>query len=803
MTMVRLLLFSFLIEAGFVHGQTFEMVPVDQMFNSGKSIQFRQVLPTTKGTVLMATSLTNLAEVDKMQFSMTWATGYPLDNKGNKVVNSGASDVFRDLFDLSSGIKLIAEGPGMIIYFVTDNNHLGYINYRYGKNAFGFPPFIFPEDRRQPVDIRKIWLDTKGNLFIGTNYDTVYMVEDAANINVMDGKKWSRSTYKTGFDKDSNIVITEGTRKIKKIFLGKGVIPTSFAMDDSIDIGEGGNVLIGTNKGLYSCDPSTGESVNIFGPGNNETLTITHIYSRSNSAFIWVSSLERGMGRLTFGFGNPVGWFPYNRDPKKKLFNPINTFCRKSEKEFLVAPLDSTLAVFNIETGKYRFLTDSNFKDMDATTKGIRFDDNKTGKYIFLVDSNNLSDNGTRDIQFDNAGNAYLIRGGRLFIAKDLLRDTAFTETKIDPKISQVVIIDVAIGKVSYSQFGDYEINNTVNLKYYQNDISILYAARGFSRSDTLEFASKVDGHDKDWSIMPYSLLDEKLNGAFFNLEPGKYTFRIKVRKVGENWREPEAILYINIKLPFWRTWWFWLTVLAGISAITFIVTSLRAKAVRKKERERAKHEKELLEMEARALRAQMNPHFIFNCMNSIKALIQDDEKQRSIDYLTTFSKLIRTLFQNSDKRQITLYDEIETCRLYTQLEAMRLNGNLNYIFDIDPNIDLKSVMVPALIIQPFIENAIWHGIVPKNAGEITIRIKASANSVTCTVDDNGIGREISKLNKPITPVIHESKGVHLSQARLNLERMLNETNATIETVDKYDGSQPAGTKVIITFNLQ
>ena len=122
-------------------------------------------------------------------------------------------------------------------------------------------------------------------------------------------------------------------------------------------------------------------------------------------------------------------------------------------------------------------------------------------------------------------------------------------------------------------------------------------------------------------------------------------------------------------------------------------------------EREKLKHEKELLELEARALRAQMNPHFIFNCMNSIKALIQNDEKQKSIDYLTTFSKLIRTLFNNSDKRQISLYDELETCRLYLQLEAMRLEGKLSYRFDIDDRLDLKSLLVPALIIQPFIEN--------------------------------------------------------------------------------------------------
>lgn len=213
-------------------------------------------------------------------------------------------------------------------------------------------------------------------------------------------------------------------------------------------------------------------------------------------------------------------------------------------------------------------------------------------------------------------------------------------------------------------------------------------------------------------------------------------------------------------------------------------------------------YEKQIIELEAKALRAQMNPHFIFNCMNSIKALIQNDDKVRSIKYLTTFSKLIRTLFQNSDKRQISLFDEIETCRLYIQLEEMRLNGNLKYNFFIDANLDLKSVMVPALIVQPFIENAIWHGIVPRNMGSITLNIKGNEEVIICEIDDDGIGREMSKLNKPITPVIHESKGVRLSQDRLNLEKKLNDTNASIEIIDKYDNTVATGTKVILKFNL-
>ena len=134
----------------------------------------------------------------------------------------------------------------------------------------------------------------------------------------------------------------------------------------------------------------------------------------------------------------------------------------------------------------------------------------------------------------------------------------------------------------------------------------------------------------------------------------------------------------------------------------------------------------------------------------------------------------------------------------------MRLNGKLSYSFNIDPDIDLKSVMVPALIIQPFIENAIWHGIVPKEGrGNISVSIHGKDETVICTVEDDGIGRERSKLNKPETVVLHESKGVHLSQARLNIEKVLNDRTATIDTTDMYNDGVASGTRVVITFNLQ
>jgi len=223
------------------------------------------------------------------------------------------------------------------------------------------------------------------------------------------------------------------------------------------------------------------------------------------------------------------------------------------------------------------------------------------------------------------------------------------------------------------------------------------------------------------------------------------------------------------------------------------------------KEQMRTYHEKELLNLEANALRAQMNPHFIFNCMNSIKALIYQREEDKAVIYLTTFSKLIRTIFQNSDKREISLFDEIETCMLYTQLESLRFGKKFSYNFCVDETIDLKSVMIPALIMQPFIENALWHGIMPKEDGGIlNVTLKRKDEVVCCIIDDNGVGREMSKQNKfKSHQTTHQSKGVYLTQRRLDLDNLLNDRNAAVNVIDKKNKEGYAeGTTVVLEFKM-
>ena len=736
--------------------QRFTRIPVDEMFSSARKIVFRDIVVTSKGDMVITASM-GFASIVDHQLEISFPTGGLEDQDGNPGSTGRSPSIFKDAYELYTGFKSIAAGPEDIIYTVSDNNNFGLMDFKIGR-GFIVPPFNFPNSS----DIGKMWIDTDGDLFFAVK-DSFFVVKDAIKI-FEPGKK--KLLYQSDFDKDSNIVITRGVKLVRGFSLGKNIIPTCF-MDDSE-----GTIYIGTNYGIYQFDKKTSLFYNLFAKVNNKHLTITSIAAPEMFSEVWFSTLEKGLGSYNI-FSKTVVCHPY----RKNLSNPVSNLVRLSEKELLVAVTDSLPAIFNTEDSRYEFIQDTAFGKAKHSTTDIKVG---SGKMVAVV------------------------MNGELYTSKDfLINHKVSREYPSGPYIKEILVNGASYAEL-VNDAGAYHSLKAIKLKYYQNNIDIIYAPRGVSSSDTIIFAWKMEGKWDQWTEVPFSFMEDKINIAGSNnLKPGTYLFRAKIKKYRGHWLKDEVALTILIAPPVWQTWWFWATVIAITSIFIFLVVKWRVSVARRQEREKLNHEKELLELEARALRAQMNPHFIFNCMNSIKALIQNDQKQKSIDYLTTFSKLIRTLFNNSDKRQISLYDELETCRLYTQLESMRLEGKLDYHFEIGEALDLKSVMVPALIIQPFIENAIWHGIVPKDKGTVTIRVRGGDEIIICEVDDDGIGRDLSKQNKPVTDVVHDSKGINLSQARLHLERELSEKFASVRIVDKHENGFATGTTAIIEFNLQ
>jgi hypothetical protein len=216
-------------------------------------------------------------------------------------------------------------------------------------------------------------------------------------------------------------------------------------------------------------------------------------------------------------------------------------------------------------------------------------------------------------------------------------------------------------------------------------------------------------------------------------------------------------------------------------------------------EKTKAEMQKQATQLEIQALRAQMNPHFIFNCLNSINRFIISNNAPKAADYLTKFAKLIRIVLQQSGKSFIPLEDELYCLQLYMDLEALRFEIPFSYKMNCN-GINTSSVMIPSLLIQPFVENAIWHGLHPtNNGGRISIDVNMENDLLHCKICDNGIGRVKANVFKQNTEIGKKSLGIKLTQNRLQLIDPLKQKEAGVAISDLTDeAGQNAGTCVHI-----
>ncbi len=214
----------------------------------------------------------------------------------------------------------------------------------------------------------------------------------------------------------------------------------------------------------------------------------------------------------------------------------------------------------------------------------------------------------------------------------------------------------------------------------------------------------------------------------------------------------------------------------------------------RKKEAVVKKHEAELnaeiSDTEMKALRAQMNPHFIFNSLNSISDYIAKNNIKEADNYLTKFAKLIRMILENSEKKEIPLADDLNALELYMQLESLRLNNKFSYEIITDNQIDKENTMVPPLLLQPFVENSIWHGIAKKEGkGKIVVLITKENQMIHCTVEDDGIGRSAAaSMNEQVSP--RKSLGMKITKSRIAILNRVKKSNASVELSDLSQGTK-------------
>jgi LytS/YehU family sensor histidine kinase len=271
-------------------------------------------------------------------------------------------------------------------------------------------------------------------------------------------------------------------------------------------------------------------------------------------------------------------------------------------------------------------------------------------------------------------------------------------------------------------------------------------------------------------------------------------------------WPEFATDYSFNILTPYYATWWFRTLIILIFGGIISLIIFWRISIVeQKRENKRLIDQSKMLALEQQTLNANMNRHFVFNSLNSIQYYLNNEDKYNANLYLSRFAKLIRKNLDSSQSTFTSLHEEIERMKLYLGLEQMRFKDRFDYHFIIDKNIDLFKTKIPAMLFQPYLENSIWHGILPmKTKGNINIKILLNGNdNIEIEITDDGIGIRTSLGQKVNNKSDHISKGMNITMNRINLFNQIGKNNAAVHGPEELqkDG-KPFGTRVKLILPL-
>ncbi len=322
-----------------------------------------------------------------------------------------------------------------------------------------------------------------------------------------------------------------------------------------------------------------------------------------------------------------------------------------------------------------------------------------------------------------------------------------------------------------------------------QNHLSFLFKGINLKNPEGVEYSWKMSGFENKWS--PWT---KEQRIVYSNMSPGKYTFLLRSRNEdGFINPQPERFTF-TIATPFWKTTWFILLELGAGGLVIWLIIRAQTSRIRKKARQAqkdAEFARNLLELEQKALRLQMNPHFIFNALNSIQGLIGTENETKARYYLAKFSRLMRQILDNSRNTTISLEEEIATLENYLLIEQFCSGNRFEYEIRVDLETELNFIQIPPMLIQPFVENAIKHGFKfdPQDSrtGKITCSFREEQDGITCVIRDNGIGREAAGKNQLASnEPQHVSRGFSVTKERLDL-LSTDSVRHQVKIVDLYD----------------
>lgn len=586
-----------------------------------------------------------------------------------------------------------------------------------------------------------------------------------------------------------------------------------------------------TNESLYCYDPNTKKSKEYYPPN--------HVYDKIALREI----LEWDDGKLLLLSRNG-GLYLF--DLKTENFSseliPINKMLRSStlydiqrhKKNYFYIATSTGLFLLNqkkkilIRTENREvckvLLSDQNEQTWVGTESGLYCINN--GKQIQYTTKNGLLHNYIEDIICDKNQNIWALTLGGISVfnqqsqsffnitkeyglprnklegylacAPDgdvLLTDNNFQMFKINPDELikentnfKAQILDVFLN----DSLAHWEVKSNgrkvLNIAHSQTNIKIKFAIPDFQNRGQILYNYRLNNLDTDWKMAEHGLV------TFNNLKPGNYILKVKGVYTVNHAQTEEDTLAIRVNPEWYESWWFYVTIVVGVIAIVWLVIRRRIINIQKENEYKSK----LLETKVHLMRTQMNPHFIFNSINSIENYVMKNEKRKASDYLNQFSKLIRGILENSRSNLIPLKKELEYIGYYVDLEQMRYNNRFEFKVDMDADIQDDQIFIPPMIIQPFIENAILHGISHSEKEDLCVKLSIKhleQDFLTIIVEDNGVGREKSKAYKSHMKSKNKSEGMKMTTERIML---FNKVNAhSLKIIDLFDEQgHSCGTRV-------
>lgn len=496
-------------------------------------------------------------------------------------------------------------------------------------------------------------------------------------------------------------------------------------------------------------------------------------------------------------------WQPDQSDPKSIAGKTCHGIEEYNDSTLLVGTIYGGLNFFNTHTKTFTHMGIADGLP-SSTVYAVKKD--KAGNIWLTTEYNlcrlNLNDNTVSTYSLENGSINASITSGILYTLQngDWLTFTnaeaiRFNPEKIQashPFQSKVEITGFKIFNAPLPIDSLLSANSPIRLNYKQNFFTIEFSSLSYNDLQPNRYYYRLSGIDGDW-----------VNGGsgrfanYTDLKPGEYLFEVKAEN-GSN-SSPVTSITIIVKPPYWQTTWYKAAWILAIALIVYAFIRWRISNIRKEEKSKRKFTRELANMEMKALRSQMNPHFIFNCINSIDALIQSNDKYHATIYLNKFAKLIRNILDSSKQNTISLAKDLEALKLYIELEQLRHENKFTATVDAEETVLQDDYKVPPLIIQPFVENAILHGIRhrPDNLGILTVTVCKKGEYIQYLITDNGVGRQYIKSRIRME---NQSYGIDMSNDRVKLFN--NEATASVHITDLFNGEQPAGTRVEVLLKI-